>query len=165
MAADAPPDQAPAEGAAPQQRRPTLWWKDRPSYRCPACSQLCFQVPKFEAHLAGCCPDVAPSHEWQALLSGAAAASASGGEQAAAAERAAQAQAVRQSSQQAGEEGADGAQHEWALHPADAAIRSWLQVVQQREEASRRRAVSGVSLGPLRALTIACPLCLAFCVI
>ena len=129
-----------------QQRRPKLWWKERPSFRCPACGQCCFKVPNFEAHILRCCPDVALPDEWRELLARAEA-------EAAAAPEAAAAAAGQQQ-----QDGAPDAAHEQQAqrrhahevpaalvrHPADAAIRTWLDgVVEPREQDSRRRAVSG----------------------
>lgn len=37
-----------------QRRRPSLWWKDRPSYLCPACGQRCFKVSSRDCRRAAC---------------------------------------------------------------------------------------------------------------
>ncbi|PRW45465.1 pseudouridine synthase [Chlorella sorokiniana] len=136
-------------------RRPALWWKDRPSYTCPACGQQCFKVANFETHILRCCPDVAPPEEWQAMLQAAEVQQAE--EQQAAEQQAAQAgeQAAEPLQQQhdgqprancqkegAGSEGGEApAQPRWKVHPADAAIRAWLEQAQQREAQQRRRAI------------------------
>lgn len=135
-AAMAPDSQGEAAAGGPgrrdQARRPKLWWKDRPSYRCPACGQCCFKVPNFETHILRCCPDVAAPEEWHALL-----------HEATAAQPAGQPQDVQQPQQQAGGSQGQGEQPHWEVHPADAAIRRWLEgPVQQREAAARKRAVS-----------------------
>lgn len=136
-------------------RRPALWWKERPSYRCPACGQQCFKVPNFEAHILRCCPDVAPAEEWHAMLRAAAA------QQAEAQQAQQQQMPVEQQEQRDGAPQADGqppacdqeqaaasgeaaarAPPQWKMHPADAAIRAWLEQAEQREAQQRRRAVS-----------------------
>lgn len=145
----------------PVRRRPALWWKDRPSYTCPACGQQCFKVPNFEAHILRCCPDVAPPEEWRAMLQAAEAQQATAQQQAEqqVAEQPQAEQAAEQQQQQDGQSPADGhqqgaagseennaaqAQPRWKVHPADAAIRAWLEQAEQREAQQRRRAVSAV---------------------
>lgn len=133
--------------------RPALWWKDRPSYRCPACGQCCYRVPAFETHILRCCPDVALPDEWRSLLGDAEAQQAA--QQGAAGPAGGQAvdqvdeQAAQQQQQAAaggsGGRGSDGEQEQgppaWQLHPVDAAIREWLRVVERREEEQRAKAV------------------------
>ncbi|KAL4424411.1 hypothetical protein ABPG77_005654 [Micractinium sp. CCAP 211/92] len=133
--------------------RPALWWKDRPSYRCPACGQYCYRVPAFETHILRCCPDVALPDEWRSLVGDAEAQQAA--QQGAAGPAVGQAvgQADEQAAQQqqqaaaggSGGRGSDGEQEQgppaWQLHPADAAIREWLKVVERREEEQRAKAL------------------------
>lgn len=148
-------------------RRPALWWKDRPSYRCPACGQQCFKVPNFEAHILRCCPDVAPAEEWHAMLQAAAVqqtetehAQQQDGEQETGEQQVQQAQ-QQQQQQQAMPSGETSARAppQWKVHPADAAIRAWLEQAEQREAQQRRRAVSAhaVPAAPTARAACCCP--------
>lgn len=153
--------------------RPPLWWKDRPSYRCPACGQCCYKVPAFETHILRCCPDVALPDEWHRLLASAEAQQAAGPaaqqtaagpaaepaheqeEQQRLAPAAGAGAAPQQSAAPDGSDsGSDGdatgvglqrkeqqAPQALQLHPADAAIRDWLKLVEQREDEQRSKAV------------------------
>ncbi len=134
-------------------RRPARLWRERPSYRCPACGQQCFKVPNFGVHILRCCPDVAPPEEWRAMLQAAESqqgeeqqpAAQAGGQPAEQQQQDGQPQADGQQRAVVKDSGADGGgqeQTQWKLHPADAAIRAWLAQAEQREAQQRRRAVS-----------------------
>jgi hypothetical protein len=132
----------------PLVRRPQLWWRERPAYYCPACNQTCYKVPALQTHLLGCCPDVAIPAEWQQLL-----------EQADREQQQQQQQKHQSEPQQSEQQGraAEEQQATWQqpqpppqlqVHHADAAIRAWLEVVSQREDEQRKKAVSVTSGGP-----------------
>ncbi|EFN54555.1 hypothetical protein CHLNCDRAFT_53041 [Chlorella variabilis] len=160
MHPDSPQQQQQREQQLKQKhRRPALWWKERPSYRCPACGQCCFRVPAFEAHILRCCPDVAPPDEWRQLLDDAerqrrqqqAAPPAAPAAAAAAAAVAEPDQGQQRSKElsQRGEQQQPGEQRRRGqaaaprlpVHSADAAIRAWLTRVQRREDEQRERAL------------------------
>lgn len=155
MALDSPRSERPPQAHPHPHRRPKLWWKDRPSYRCPACGQSCFKVSNLETHILRCCPDVAPPEEWRALMAQADAAQreaqAARAREHAAGQQAAVHHAAEQPEQEAEQQAGGEAEqqrhahhvpHQWKVHPADAAIRTWLEEVQRREDESRRKAVS-----------------------